>query len=118
MSGVGTFDHLPPTPCSTSGRNQRPSNELPTAQTLPGAAAHIALRSTLSPAATSIGTSRQFRPSVRRLKARSPPPLRVAPTTHAPRRPQATIPFNVALRRLAGARTDDQLRPSSRRTSG
>src|SRR5260221_3701093 len=118
MAGVGTLDHLPPTPCSTSGRYQRPSNELPTAHTSSGAAAQMALRSTLSAPARSMGTTRQFRPSVWRPKARSPPLLLVAPTTHAPLRPQAATPFSAALCRLAGAATEDQLRPSSRRTSG
>src|SRR6478736_6659992 len=118
MRGIGTLDHLPPTPCSTSGRYQRPSNELPTAQTSSGAAAQTALRSKLSAVAGSMGTTRQLRPSVCRLKARSPPPLLVAPTTHAPVRPEAATPFSVALRRLAGAGTEDQLGPSTRRTSG
>src|SRR5262249_4962955 len=47
-----------------------------------------------------------------------PPPLLVAPTTHATLRLQPATPFSVALCRLAGARTEDQLRPSSRSTSG
>src|SRR5262245_40985245 len=96
MGGIGTLDHLSPTACSTSGRYQRPSNELPTAQTLSGADAQIALRSTLSDAARSMGTTRQFRPSACRLKARSRLPLLVAPTIHAPPRPQAATPFSVA----------------------
>src|SRR5262249_54175148 len=118
MRGVGTLDHLPPTPCSTSGRYQRPSNELPTAHASSGLAAQMALRSALSEAARSRGTARQFRPLARRLKARSPPPLLVAPTTHAPPRPQAATPYSVAPCRLAGAGTEAQLRPSARRTSG
>src|SRR5215469_4146941 len=117
MRGVGTLDHLPPERCSTNGRYQRPSNELPTAQTSPGEAAQIALRSKLGAVAGSSGTARQFRPSVCRLKARSPPPLLVAPTTHAAL-PWPATPFSVAPCRLVGAGTADQLRPSSRSTSG
>src|SRR5262252_5210024 len=118
MRGAATLDHLPPAPCSTSGRYQRPSNELPTAQASSGVPAQMALRSTLSAAATSMGTTRQLRPSVSRLKARSPPLLLVAPTTQAVLRPQAVTPLSVALRRLPGAGTVDQLGPSSRRTNG
>src|SRR5215471_13513661 len=111
MPAIGTLDHVFPTACSTSGRYQRPSNELPTAQASSGAAAQRALRSALSGPAGSTGTTRQFRPVVRRLNARSPLLPLVAPTTHAPRRLQAAIPFSVALCRLAGAGTEDQFRP-------
>src|ERR1700747_265456 len=112
------LDHFPSAPCSTSGRYQRPSNELPTAQTSSGPAPQRALRSSLRASAGSMETTRQFRPSVPRLKTRSPPLLLVAPTAHATLRPQAATPFSVALCRLAGAGTEDQLRLSSRRTSG
>src|SRR5215472_8097418 len=51
------------------------------------------------------------------LKARSPLPPLVAPTTHAAL-PQLTTPLSVAPCRLAGAGTADQLRPSNRSASG